>query len=205
MSSEALKLMCALNRNELEVQVGLQCAPLLTGIKISNLLTVPASMEAAAARLFYRTGISLYTFCRFEGKVTFFLYRERPLKNYLSRPEIKKMMEALGYRGGSLPAILKWVAVRYSVYMVSRRNFPHEIGLLLGYPAEDVAGFIENGGKNFLYTGYWKVYGNLSKSLETFQGYDRAKERVVRMISKGEGVRDIIRFHAPDYRDKIAV
>lgn len=205
MSAEALELMCGLNRNELEVQVGLQCAPLLTGIKISNLLTVPDSMEKDVERLFQRTEISLYVFCRFEGKVTFFLYRKEPLENYLGQPETRRMMEDFGYRGSSLSVILKWVAAKYSVYMASRRDFPHEIGLLLGYPAEDVAGFVKNHGKNFLYTGYWKVYGDLKKSLETFEGYDQAKERVVRMISRGAGVHDIIQLHCPDFQDKIAI
>lgn len=205
MSAEALELMCGLNRNELEVQVALQCAPLLTGIKISNLLTVPGSMEEDVERLFQRTGISLYIFCRSEGKVTFFLYRKEPLKSYLEQPDAKRMMADFGYRGSSLPVILKWVAAKYSVYMTSRRNFPHEIGLLLGYPTEDVAGFVKNNGKNFLYTGYWKVYGDLQKSLKTFEGYDRAKERVVRMISRGAGVHDIIQLHYLDFQDKIAI
>ena len=36
--------------------------------------------------------------------------------------------------------------------------FPHEIGLFLGYPFEDVMGFIENKGENYLCSGCWKVY-----------------------------------------------
>ena len=40
MSKETLDLMLGLNRQELEIQIALQCAPLLTGRKISNLLTV---------------------------------------------------------------------------------------------------------------------------------------------------------------------
>ncbi len=34
------------------------------------------------------------------------------------------------------------------------KQFPHEMGLLLGYPVEDVVGFMENNGKNYLYSGY---------------------------------------------------
>ena len=37
MSKETLDLMLGLNRQELEIQIALQCAPLLTGRKISNL------------------------------------------------------------------------------------------------------------------------------------------------------------------------
>ena len=37
-------------------------------------------------------------------------------------------------------------------------EFPHEIGLFLGYPVGDVVGFIKNKGKNFKCCGCWKVY-----------------------------------------------
>lgn len=35
-------------------------------------------------------------------------------------------------------------------------DFPHELGLFLGYPAEDVRGFIDR--KQCKYIGLWKVY-----------------------------------------------
>lgn len=43
---------------------------------------------------------------------------------------------------------------RYACYMEEKGAFLHEIGLLLGYPVEDVLGFIRHQGKNYLYTGY---------------------------------------------------
>lgn len=39
-------------------------------------------------------------------------------------------------------------------------DFPHEIGLFLGYPAEDVKGFIENKAACSKCSGCWKVYGD---------------------------------------------
>lgn len=39
-------------------------------------------------------------------------------------------------------------------------DFPHEIGVFLGYPLGDVVGFIENRGKNFTCCGCWKSYGD---------------------------------------------
>ena len=52
MSKETLHLMLKLNPEELDTQVALQCAPLLTGMKISNLLTVGRSKRAAVLELF---------------------------------------------------------------------------------------------------------------------------------------------------------
>ena len=39
-------------------------------------------------------------------------------------------------------------------------DFPHEIGLFLGYPPEDVDGFIRNGARCAKCVGPWKVYGD---------------------------------------------
>ena len=47
--------------------------------------------------------------------------------------------------------------------------FPHELGLLLGYPAEDVRGFMGIGYKKCLYTGYWKVYEKAEERSHCFQ------------------------------------
>lgn len=206
MSSEAIRLVAALNRNEVEIQIGLQCAPLLTGIKVSNLLSVNRRHKTAVIHLFRATGISCRILCECSERVTFFLFRREMLEAYLNRPEVLALMETFGYRGVDLVTILDTVAERYSGYMKRREPFPHEVGLLLGYPAADVAGFIVHGGKDFLYSGYWKVYENLQERLEIFAGYDRAKERVVRMIAAGADVHRILRVHrAPSREQKIAV
>ncbi len=207
MSSEAIHLVAALNRNEVEIQVGLQCAPLLTGIKVSNLLGVNSQHRDTVIRLFCTTGISCRLLCECSERVTFFLFRREKLEAYLRCPEVMALMKAFGYSGVGLVDILSKVAKRYSGYMKCREPFPHEIGLLLGYPAADVAGFILNGGKDFLYSGYWKVYENLEERLEIFEGYDQAKEQVVRMIAAGADVHKILlKFHrTPSHKHQIAV
>ena len=60
MSKETLDLMLSLNRQELEIQIALQCAPLLTGRKISNLLTVDRSFRSAVLGLFRSSAVSCY-------------------------------------------------------------------------------------------------------------------------------------------------
>lgn len=53
----------------------------------------------------------------------------------------------------------------------SEMKFPHEIGVFLGYPLQDVKGFIENNGRNSKYTGLWKVYGDKAASMRMFEKY----------------------------------
>jgi len=59
---------------------------------------------------------------------------------------------------------------------------PHEIGVFLGIPIEDVAGFIEHKGDNFLFCRYWKVYHNPERARNMFQRFDIAKMSVVNSI-----------------------
>ena len=51
--------------------------------------------------------------------------------------------------------------------------FPHEIGLFLGYPSEDVRGFMENGPRCCKCCGYWKVYGDEEKAGRVFAQYEK--------------------------------
>ena len=50
-------------------------------------------------------------------------------------------------------------------------DFPHEVGLFLGYPVEDVIGFIENKGKNCLCCGCWKCYSNACAAQKAFDKF----------------------------------
>ena len=75
MCKETLEMMLCLNRKELETQVVMQCAPLLTGIKISNLLTTDQNNRIHTARLFSRTPVSGSAFCQGTDE-TFWLYRD---------------------------------------------------------------------------------------------------------------------------------
>jgi hypothetical protein len=52
--------------------------------------------------------------------------------------------------------------------------FPHEIGVFLGYPAEDVLGFIINEGRNYVCCRHWKVYHDIERAQEMFRRIDEA-------------------------------
>ncbi len=205
MSKELLEIVGTMNIKELKTQLALQCAPLLTGIKISNLLIVEKKKRAAVIRLFKNTPISYYVLFESEDKITFFLYIESKLMEYLATKEVKEAMQFLGYENRTLAEIFEDVAVMYAGYMTKQGEFPHELGLLLGYPAEDVMGFIKHQGKNFLYSGYWKVYGNLAQALEMFQQYNEAKENVIKMIATGTNVTKIVnRYYSNSYTTILA-
>ena len=65
-------------------------------------------------------------------------------------------------------------------------GFPHEMGLFLGYPPEDVRGFWENGGRNYKYSGVWKVYSDdVEGARAAFRRYSRCRDAICKRLAGG--------------------
>lgn len=200
MSQELLEIYKTMNPQEVETKLALQCAPLLSGIKVSNLLNTDRASISYVKKLFKHSPISTQIIYETENKVTFLLYQKQRLQEYLNQKEVQTFMNKLGYSCTTLSIVIEEFVNRYHDYKKGCGSFPHEMGLLLGYPAEDVYGFIKNNGKNYLHTGYWKVYSNPTEAIHLFNRYKQAQERLVRMVSQGHSILDIINFES-----KIAV
>lgn len=192
MSGETFHILQRLAGSGTEKQVVLQCAPLLTGIKLSNLLNVRTDQKEEVFRLFAGTAVSCRGLYEFDGRMSLLLYREDRMRAHLERSDVRRMLDGFGYAGMGIKETLLLLSIRYQEHMDGLRAFPHEIGLLLGYPPVDVAGFMENNGERFLYSGYWKVYGNLAETLKVFEQYDRAREYVIHMAGSGRAIREIL-------------
>ena len=76
--------------------------------------------------------------------------------------------------------MLQIMNLRFEGYQHGSAEFPHELGIFLGYPLADVKGFIEHNGKDFLYQGYWKVYENVEERKKMFSIYNVVKEEFIR-------------------------
>ena len=59
------------------------------------------------------------------------------------------------------------------------------------YPLADVEGFIRNAGRDYLLSGYWKVYHDPDRARELFRAYDRARDCAVRELLQGKGMSEI--------------
>lgn len=175
----------------LNEQIAVQCAPLLAGLKPSNLLIVPTGNETELRAALHGTRFAAYCLSEYDGKQVYLLYKAGELRAYLTERPVQKLLLELGYEGGELVALLQQVSKRYTAHKRDRAAFPHELGLLLGYPAVDVKGFMEHEGKNFLYCGYWKVYGNVRETVSLFREFGRAKELIVQLVEKGYSIADI--------------
>lgn len=188
MSQQALRILLNMDQNRLYVQLALQCAPFLAGIKVSNLFIVEERYWLGLCWLCRNTDICVRRLYYCRGKVTLLMYRKKELEEWLNMPETYALLIKLGYENGNLHHIFTRLEEKIGGHGSGEMPFPHELGLILGYPPEDVEGFLENGGKKCLYTGYWKVYAHLEEKLELFWAYDRAVDKALSMAYQREDV-----------------
>ena len=178
-------------RLRLAFQVVLQCAPFLKGLKVSCVISMDICLYDGLSELLQDTGIAYRRLSCSEGKCLVLFYRPGELERYLNGPKIRSLIHEYGYGRMDLDDMLCRLCSRVGDFAKQGMGFPHEIGAFLGYPAEDVQGFIENEGRRYLMIGYWKVYSDLATARMIFKEYDRAKNCAVNEFITGKSIREI--------------
>ena len=107
-----------------------------------------------------------------EGKALLYLYRPAALRRDLREQTAEALLADAGYPCGSCGGCVARLVRR----MREGAEFPHEVGLFLSYPPEDVKGFIENRAANAKCTGVWKVYGDERQARQTFDRYKKCTQ-----------------------------
>lgn len=157
-----------------------KCSPTLAAIKTANLFTcryktrqeMYEAVRAVNRRLRCK-GLLVLPLKYKDGLGLIYVYRPTLLKADINNTTAKNILSSCGYCNTC-------DANKCIIQLMKRLNeneaFPHEIGLFLGYPPEDVKGFIENKAKNFKSVGYWKVYGDDNKAESTFKKYKKCTD-----------------------------
>ena len=192
MSKDMLAMVEMMNQKSLEVQLALQCAPVLTGIKVANLLIIEKNTAQSIPELLGDGKLAYRLLYERKNKLVYLIYNRDKLLEYIEMKKVAVLLRVFGYKDSSLENILNEISCRYESYMSEGGDFPHELGLLLGYPVEDVLGFIHHQGQNFLYTGYWKVYGNPEQAKLLFEAFDKAQEKAVITIYPGNSIKSMV-------------
>lgn len=122
-----------------------------------------------------------------ENALILLIYSKEQLQRYILKPNNKEFLIRLGYYDNEdINQYIDKLVERYNKY-----NCPHELGLFLGIPLEDVKDFMECADKKCLGCGYWKVYNDYNKAKEIFNQYDRIKEHTIHHILKGDKSYDL--------------
>lgn len=99
-------------------------------------------------------------------------------------PGVAELLKKCGYESTDADYALRHLRGR----LENNEDFPHEIGLFLGYPLGDVIGFVKNEGRNSLCCGCWKVYCNECEALQTFQKFKKCTEVYTHLWNQGKSV-----------------
>ena len=169
-------------------------SPTLAGIKTANLSSYPYESRLAVfsevAALNHRLSsknIHIEILRFYEKRVLIYVYRPDRLQSDLLDPEARRIMAECGYTTPEYKQCIAHLIERLDAW----KDFPHEIGLFLGYPVEDVKGFIENCGRNYKLMGYWKVYGDIEMAQKCFECYKKCTAAFCRSFSCGACVEQL--------------
>ncbi len=174
-----------------EEMVVRNCSPTLAGLKTANMFvcsfpneTVMRSSISHLNKMLNKKGIRVLPLRYKNSKALIYIYRPGKLKGDLSNDVAYRILLERGYTDGS--------SERYIAQLVKRlalcEDFPHEIGLFLGYPPEDVRGFIENRNDKVKCVGCWKVYSDVENARKSFAKFKKCTDVYCSLYKKGRSI-----------------
>ena len=173
----------------LERLLALHSSPAICGIKASNLICIDynESIYKEIEELNSRyPKLRFYILKRTDSKVLILVYRKNVFERLMSNEDRINFLKNLGYDTSSIDTMLIDLKER-----LVEDEFPHEIGVFLGYDLEDIKSFIS--GEKCIYVGYWKVYSNLNKKLDIFNKYTKCRDCVINLVNKGFPIENFMR------------
>ena len=157
------------------------CAPTLAGMKVGNLFSYRCQNERDTYELMKMLaeqndklnpkGVYLVLVKLQGGIALVYVYRKGQLEALLAQEKVRAFLRGYGYHRFDVPSCLAVLKKR-----LLREDFPHDIGVFLGYPLLDIQAFIENKGANCPCVGCWKAYTNLSEAKKEFHRFKRCTE-----------------------------
>ena len=183
MSQQAFWLFLKMDKRNLFVQMALQCAPVLAGIKVSNLLVIEERYWKELCFLLRNSEMCARKLYRCRDKITLLLYRREELEQWVKTLQVEALLKEIGYDSVELHRIFRKLEQRIGGHGNGEMPFPHELGLLLGYPAEDVRGFMEH--RVCKCVGCWKVYTDEAGAKQKFAQYRKCTEIYCDAWAKG--------------------
>ena len=164
------------------------CAPTLAGLKAGSLFLCAyetqdtLTQDLSIFRSMLRPkGLQILCARTQSGRALIYLYRPSALFRVLRLSSVARILSERGYPVPDPKACLG------ELFRRLRREtdvFPHEIGLFLGYPPDDVEGFIRQDRPSKL-VGCWTVYGDVDDARRCFAAYRKCTDVYIRQWKRG--------------------
>lgn len=182
--------------NAFDKLLGFHCAPTLMGIKAANLICCAKKEYTNLKELLleYNTfmnskGIYVEALWETVRCVMILIYQKKTLVKILKSLDVINFLKKYGYKNEtSIQETLEHLRKNVN----KNGDFPHEIGIFLGYPLEDVEGFIKNNGKNCQACGFWKVYSDPENKIKLFEKYAKCRKVICRYLDRGTSIRQLL-------------
>lgn len=165
------------------------CAPTLAGIKTGNMFLLKCTSESNINQeirelncKLVKKGLRVLPLRYTAKHVLIYIYRPNHLEKDLSDPLARKILKDKGYEFTNANGCICQLIRRFK----NNNDFPHEVGLFLGYPPADVSGFINDPCEGVKCCGCWKAYSNPEKAKSTFHKYKRCAEQFQNMSKLGK-------------------
>lgn len=154
-------------------------APTLAGLKTGSIFSCPngegMSLNSEIAeynRRFSCKGLRIIPLRRGKERTLIYVYRPKKLAAELASSKASEILCGKGYPCRNVNCC---VAKLIEKMRTDSRDFPHEIGLFLGYPPEDVRGFIE-GRRDCKWRRCLEVYGDEEAAKKQFAKYKKCTD-----------------------------
>lgn len=162
-----------------EQQVINNCSPTMAGLKTGNLFCCDAksreelnrSVRDFNSRL-VKKGIKFLPLRYRNGRALIYVYRPKNLTNDLNDSGASKILKSKNYPVESCEKCIVELIKR----LRTQQDFPHEIGLFLGYPPADVYGFMRCGSEKSKCVGTWRVYGDEAGARRRFESFKKCTD-----------------------------
>lgn len=171
------------------------CSPTLAGMKTGNLFSCSFSdgneLKESVRRWNRRLnpkGVRVLPMNFHNGRALIYVYRPSKLTADLRQNLAGEILRERGYCPERTDCCVAHLVKRLGEY----EEFPHEIGLFLGYPPEDVCGFIENRAESCKCVGCWKVYGDAETAQKTFAKFKKCTDVYCAQYAQGKSIERLI-------------
>lgn len=171
------------------------CSPTLASLKTANLFSCAYENERALEtavsawnELLRDKGVELLVLRKMNQSALIYVCRKKMLSVDLKKSGVAEFLNTYGYSSTDTDYAIDRLKTR----LKEQTDFPHEIGIFLSYPLDDVKGFIEQGSRNCLCSGCWKVYCNECEAIKMFNKFKKCHEVYSRLYA--EGSRDILQL-----------
>ena len=172
------------NDQKLKIHLVNQCAPVIKRLKPATMLMIENQCLKNFCILAQEWQLERFLLYGGVKKSSVLLFHSDALNAYLNQFEVRQFLAKMGYEQVLLENQLKKLGQRIEQYYELNQEYPHELGIFLGYPIGDVLGFLTQKGEQVLYRGYWNVYCDVEEAKSTFASFDRAREELLWMLIK---------------------